>query len=132
MKTFIPILFCTALLFTSCGNNRSKDGSANKSTELSEETMDSKKSGEAKDCDEFIDQYEKWMDDYIKMIDKYMKNPMDATLSSEYMKLAQEGMSWMNQWNSKLYYCASKEKYQKRFDEISEKAEKKLKEMGIE
>jgi len=57
---------------------------------------------------------------------------MDATLSSEYMKLAQEGMNWMTQWNSKLYYCASKEKYQKRFDEISEKAEKKLKEMGIE
>jgi hypothetical protein len=132
MKTFIPILFCTALLFTSCGNNQSKDGSDNKSTELSEETMDSKKSGEAKNCDEFIDQYEEWMDDYIKMIDKYMKNPMDATLSSEYMKLAQEGMNWMTQWNGKLSYCASKEKYQKRFDEISEKAEKKLKEMGIE
>ncbi|MCK5171210.1 MAG: hypothetical protein KAQ75_15130, partial [Bacteroidales bacterium] len=82
--------------------------------------------------DEFIDQYEKWMDDYIKMIDKYIKNPTDATLLNEYMKLAQEGMTWMNQWNGKLSYCASKEKYQERFDEITEKAEKKLKEMGIE
>ena len=63
---------------------------------------------------------------------KYMKNPMDAALSEEYMKLAQEGMSWMNQWNSKLIYCASVDKYEKRFEEISEKAEKKLEEMGIE
>ena len=68
MKTFITILFCTTLLFTSCDNNRSKDGSANESTELSEEAMDSKKSGEAKNCDEFIYQYEKWIDDYIKII----------------------------------------------------------------
>lgn len=74
--------------------------------------------GKAKDCNEFIDQYEKWMDDYIELIDKYIKNPMDAVLSSEYMKVAQESMNWMAQWNNKLYDCASKEKYQKRFDEI--------------
>ncbi len=120
------------MLFMSCGNNQSKDKSDNISTELSDEKTDSKEIGEAKDCDEFIDQYEKWMDDYIKMIDKYMKNPTDATLLNEYMKLAQEGSNWMTQWNSKLYYCASKEKYQKRFNEITEKAEKKLKELGIE
>ena len=116
----------------SCGNNKSKNEPDKKSTELSKEESDSKKITEAKDCDEFIDQYEEWMDDYIKMIDKFMKNPMDATLSSEYMKLAQDGMVWMNQWNGKLYYCASKDKYQERFDEITEKAEKKLKELGIE
>jgi len=132
MKTFISVIFFASFLFMSCGNNQSKDGSANELTESSEELMDSNEIGEAKDCDEFIDQYEKWMNDYIKMIDKYMKNPTDATLLSEYMKLAQEGSSWMTQWNSKLYYCASKEKYQKRFDEITEKAEKKLKELGIE
>ncbi len=132
MKTLISIIFFASLLFTSCGNNQSKDKSDNISTESSEELMDSNEIGEAKDCDEFIDQYEKWMDDYIKMIDKYMKNPTDATLLNEYMKLAQEGSNWMTQWNSKLYYCASKEKYQKRFDEITENAEKKLKELGIE
>ena len=87
---------------------------------------------EAKDCDEFIDQYEKWMDDYIVLIEKYMKNPMDATLSQEYIKVAQEGVGWMTQWSSNLAYCAAKDKYQKRFDEITEKAEEKLKEMGIE
>jgi hypothetical protein len=63
---------------------------------------------------------------------KYMKKPMDPKLMEQYMQVAQEGMNWVTQWNSKLYYCASKEKYQKRFDEISEKAEKKLKELGLE
>ena len=132
MKTFISVIFCASLLFLSCGNNQSKDESNKNSPESSEELMDSNEIGEAKDCDEFINQYEEWMDDYIKMIDKYMKNPADATLLNEYMKLAQEGSTWMNQWNGKLSYCASKEKYQERFDEITEKAEKKLKEMGIE
>ena len=130
MKKYISIVLLASLLFTACSNNQSKDDSKKENTEL-EENTDSK-IGEAKDCDEFIDQYEKWMDDYIKMIDKYMKNPTDATLMNEYMKLAQGGMTWMNQWNGKLYYCASQDKYQKRFDEISERAEKKMKELGIE
>ena len=72
------------------------------------------------------------MDNYLAMLDKYMKNPMDTKLMEEYMKLAQESMSWMSQWNGKLAVCASKEKYEKRFNEISERAEKKMKELGIE
>lgn len=130
MKKFLSIIILASLLFLACGSNESKNENKKDSTEIS--NKDSEKIGEAKDCDEFIDQYEKWMDDYIKIIDKYMKNPTDATLMNEYLKLAQDGMTWMNQWNSKLYYCASQEKYQKRFDEISERAEKKMEELGIE
>ncbi len=132
MKFFIPILFLTAMLFTSCGNKQSKEESTKDSDPKSEESLENDNLEEAKNCDEFIDQYEEWMDDYVELIEKYMKNPMDAALSEEYMKLAQEGMNWMSQWNSKLIYCASIEKYEKRFEEISEKAEKKLEEMGIE
>lgn len=130
MKTLMPILFCSVMLLSSCGSKQAAKGGEDavvNDTEIKSEEL-----SEAKDCDEFVDQYDKWMDDYLKMIDKYMKNPMDATLSGEFMELAQEGMNWMTQWNDKLYHCASKEKYQKRFDEISEKAEKKLEEMGID
>jgi len=130
MKKYISVLFIASMLLMSCGSETKKESDKN-SEELTEE-QDQPKIGEAKDCDEFIDQYEKWMDNYIVMIDKYMKNPTDATLLNEYMKLAQEGMTWMSQWNSKLYYCASQDKYQEHFDEISEKAEKKMKELGIE
>ena len=128
MKTFLSIIFCSAILLTSCGNNQSK-------SETEESSSNSTESGdfkEAKNCNEFIDQYEEWMDDYIVVIEKFMKNPADADLMNEYMKVAEESMNWMNQWNSKLALCASDEKYEKRFDEISERAEKKLNEMGIE
>ncbi len=132
MKTLVSIIFCFAMLLTSCNNNQSKKESASDTDELTTKSLKSDDFEGAKDCDEFIDQYEKWMNDYIKLIEKYMKNPMDAALMEEYMKVAQESMNWMNQWNSKLAYCASKKKYEKRFNEITEKAEKKLEELGIE
>lgn len=119
------------MLLTSCNNKQSKNESENPSEEITKSAEDTDFE-EAKNCDEFIDQYEKWMDDYIVLLDKYMKNPMDPKLMEQYMKVAQESMNWMNQWNSKLIYCSSKDKYQKRFDEISEKADKKLKELGLE
>lgn len=128
LNYFLVILVITLL---SCSGNKAPKESQEES-KIHEEAIENSKLKGAKDCDEFIDQYEEWMDNYIALIEKYMKNPMDATLMQEYMKVAEEGMNWVTQWNSKLSYCASKEKYQKRFDEISEKAEKKLKEMGIE
>ena len=133
MKTFLSILFFTTMLLTSCGNSQSKEEKEKNKTDLlidqSEETNDLE---EAKNCDEFIDQYEKWTDDYIKLLDSYIKNPMDATLLQKFMEQGQKASFWMNQWNGKLASCASQDKYQKRFDEISEKVEKKLKELGIE
>jgi len=134
MKTIISLILSTSLLFTSCGSTQSNE--KEKSTNASEQSMDeSIESGDlekANNCEEFIDQYEEWTDNYIKLVETYMKNPMDATLSEEFMNLAQEGSLWMKQWSNDLVACASQEKYQKRFDEISERAEKKLEELGIE
>lgn len=134
LTTSLPIVVCLAILFASCGNSQSKN--EEKSDDVIEESINEAiESGdlkEAQNCDEFIDQYEEWMDDYLVLLEKYMKNPMDATLSSEFMEQAQKGAFWMEQWSTKLVRCASKEKYQKRFEEISERAEKKLEEMGIE
>ena len=131
MKTYFLFIFFAAMLFTSCGNNASKDDKQKPTEEVlkSAEDEDLK---EAKNCDEFIDQYEEWMDSYIALLEKYMKNPMDAKLGEEFMKLAEESMFWMEQWNGKLAVCASKDKYEKRFNEISERAEKKMKELGID
>lgn len=131
MKTLILIIFCTVVVFTSC-NNKKSEKTNEESIENQTKSVDGTDFKEAKNCDEFIDQYEKWMDDYVKMLEKYMKNPMDSKLMEEYMKLAQESMNWMNQWNGKLAVCASKEKYEKRFNDITERAEKKMKELGIE
>ena len=130
MKNFVGLTFLLAMLLTSCGNSQIKHDSSDKEST----TVKSVETGELKDaknCDEFIEQYETWMDDYLKLLEKYMKNPMDQTLSEQYMKVAQEGMTWMNNWTN-IGACASKEKYQKRFDAISEKADKKMKELGID
>ena len=126
------LIFVLITVFSCSGNKAPKEKENQEKSQNQEVLIDDNKLKEAKDCDEFVDQYEKWMDNYIALLDKYMKNPMDAALMQEYMKVAEESMNWLNQWNSKLYHCASKEKYQKRFDEISEKAEKKLKELGLE
>jgi len=134
MKTFIPIIISTLMLFTSCGSNQSneKKNPTNATEQSTNEPSDTGDFEEPKNCDEYLDKYEEWMDNYIKLVEKYMKNPMDTSLSQEFMKQMQEGSLWMDQWNDKLLYCASHEKYQKRFDEISEKAEKKFEELGIE
>lgn len=89
-------------------------------------------SEEMRDCDDYLERYEKWMADYIVLLEKYMKNPMDASLAGKFMELAQESSKWMNEWTTTLAFCASSEKYEKRFNEISEKAEKRMKELGIE
>jgi hypothetical protein len=135
MKNLISTLIILTLILASCGSGKSTDEKEQSSdaTEASvEETKEGSDFKEAKDCDEFVDQYEEWMDNYLEFLEKYMKNPMDAVNSQEYMKLAQEGMNWASQWSTKLVHCGSKEKYQKRFDEISEKADKKMKELGLE
>ncbi|MEN8249966.1 MAG: hypothetical protein ABFS32_13615 [Bacteroidota bacterium] len=135
MKIFMSIIFLSAIMLTSCGNSQSNEGneaSANETDLAVDPSEESSDMAGAKDCEEFVDRYEKWVDDYLVLVDKYMKNPTDASLMEEFMKQAQEGQVFSTEWNSKLSYCASIEKYQKRFDEISDKANKKMEELGIE
>jgi len=132
MRTYLNALVVAIILLTSCGQRQSSKDKSENQEEASTVLQDNDDFDKAKDCDEFIDQYEEWMNNYVELLEKYMKNPTDATISSEYLKVAQESMNWLTQWNSKLYFCAAKEKYQKRFEEITAVAEKKLEELGIE
>ena len=134
MKTIISLFLFTSLIFVSCGNNPSNDKEepTNALEQSSAESASSSDLENPNSCEEYLDQYEKWTEDYFKLVEKYMKNPMDASLSGEFMKQAQEGSLWLERWSSELADCASNEKYQKRYDEISEKVEKKLEELGID
>ena len=121
MKTLIPIIFCISLLLTACGGKQSANEENEKTddkSELSDENNESMDFEAAEDCDDFIDQYEKWMDTYLEFLEEYMKNPMNATLSEKYMKLANESVEWTNQWGAKMIICGSQEKYEKRFKNI--------------
>ena len=84
------------------------------------------------DCDDFLDRYEKWIDNYLVLMEKHVKNPTDAKLGQEFMKVAQEASTWTQQWTSNFYVCVTQDKYQKRFEKISDKANKKMKELGLE
>lgn len=141
MKTIMSIFILAGLLLSSCSTDTQEskekyDNTAKEAVDIAEPSVNTSlemaNMEVAKDCDEFIDQYEKWMNDYIELLGKYMKNPMDATLSQEFMTQGQKASFWLNQWHGKLLHCTSQEKYQKRFEEISAKADKKMKELGIE
>ncbi len=136
MKNLISPILILLLVLSSCGSgSSSEEKKASKEIDeaeaVIEEAIESSDFKGAKDCDEFVEQYEEWMDNYLEFLEKYMKNPMDAVNSQEYLKLAQEGMEWASQWNGSLIHCASHEKYEKKFEEIAEKAEKKMEELGL-
>lgn len=120
------------VMFISCNSGTSKSKSQDKLMTEQEEAIKKAANTDITDCDEFLDRYEKWVDDYLVVMEKYMKNPLDTALSQEYLKVAQEGMEWFAQWSNNHFECTQKEKYQKRFDKISEKVDKKMKELGLE
>ena len=133
MRKIIFLFLASVFLFWGCSNKPEKNESTSEDNVRVEE-----KSGmegefkEAKNCDEFIEQYEEWTDNYLEFLERYMKNPMDSKLMNQYVELSQRGADWLMQWNSSLVVCSTKDKYQKRFDEISEKVEKKMKELGLD
>lgn len=129
MNKYLMLILSIALFLASCGGNENKR--SNEENEETDQIEQGLTTEQAKDCDEFVDQYEKWMDDYLILIEKYMENPMDAAISQEYATVAADAANWYSQWNNKVY-CAANPKYQERFEEIADRADKKMKELGLE
>ncbi|UCH14386.1 MAG: hypothetical protein JSV22_00095 [Bacteroidales bacterium] len=135
MKKLLGLLFIASLLiFFSCG--REKSGSEEESSkESSEETKSKKKKGGdaelISNCEDFLDRYEEWVDLYIAALKAYKENPMDAEAMQKYSESMSEAAVWAQDW-TKLHTCAMKEKYQKRFEEIADKANKAIEDMGFE
>lgn len=132
MRKIIFLFLVFVSLLWGCSNKQTKSESTSEdNVQVEEKSAVEEEFEEAKNCDEFIAQYEEWTDDYVKFLEKYKKNPMDSKLMNQYLELSQKGANWMMQWNSSLAVCAAEEKYQKRFDEISERIEKKIEELGF-
>lgn len=135
MKKLSGLLFILAFIFLfSCGGEKS--GSEKESKEETSEEVSSKKKKSKKDetissCEEFLDRYEEWIDLYIAALKAYKENPFDSEAMKKYTDAMSEASVWAQDW-SKLHVCAMREKYQKRFEEIADKAEKALEEIGAE
>jgi hypothetical protein len=135
MKKLFPLMIVVLMFAWSCGNKQPKTEPAGETEEIEnalEKEAEITPADKAKNCDEFVDKYEKWMDNYLVLMEKYMKNPMNQEMLQQFAKVQTEATEWVSQWQGAMVLCANDEKYKKRFNEISEKAEKKMKELGLE
>ncbi len=135
MKKFLGLLFIASLIFFfSCGGEKSEG--KEKSKEESQVETVSKKikgggSGSISTCDDFLDRYEEWINLYIAALKAYKENPFDSETMKKYSEAMSEASVWAEDW-TKMHACAMKEKYQKRFEEIADKANKALEDLGAE
>jgi len=135
MKKLLGLLFIASLLISfSCGGEKT-GGEEKSSKESKKETKSKKKKSSSKElistCEDFLDRYEEWVDLYIEVLKAYKENPFDAETLNKYSETMTEASVWAQDW-TKMHVCAMKEKYQKRFEEIADKASKALEEIGIE
>jgi len=132
MKRIIYVFIMLSFFLFSCGGSSEQattDGDEAVKTEQSDEDTDG---GDLtiKDCDDFLDKYDEWTDDYLKVLKAYFEDPTNLTISEEYQDLTESMTTWGTDWTNYVQ-CASQEKYQKRFEEIADKLEKGLEEIGI-
>ncbi len=136
MKTVLSTLLCAFLLLSvSCKKKKkSSEDSEEATIELkaeSAEGSDSETSGSIADCDEFLDEYEEWMDDYLAMMEKYKDDTMAMVSSEEYREMGTKALEWTNQAAQLALKCSNDPDYEERMNEIQDKADKKMDELGL-
>ena len=134
-KTVLTIILLSAVLILSCKKKQKSEESEEQITiEMkSEESVksslvDEEKSG---DCDDFIDDYEKWMDEYVALLGEYKENPMGLVASEKYTSMSMEMMNWSSKWSELAVDCASDPEYEERINKIQEKADKEMEALGL-
>jgi sulfite reductase alpha subunit-like flavoprotein len=130
MKKSLYAFIVLSFILFSCGE------SSEQTTESNDDQTITEQKGEATttdfaDCDEFLDNYEKWVDDYLTVLEAYMEDPTNIQISQEYLLLAQNSGTWLTEW-TEYASCAAQGKYEKRFDAISDKIDKKMEELGLD
>ncbi len=132
MKNLFYLFLMLSFFLVSCGGSSEQSTDDGDDAVKTEQTDDAE--GEAdlaiKDCDNFLDQYDAWTDDYLKVLKAYFKDPSNIEISEDYQALTESMVTWGTDWTN-YAQCASQEKYQKRFEEIADKLEKGLEEMGL-
>lgn len=137
MKRIFYLLILAVFAIYSCSQDVQKndqdtdnDNATVADDDANNEVIKKSTSG-ASDCDEFLDNYEKWVESYLELLDKYIKNPMDMEVLQEYGKVTQEAATWATDW-ARLITCSDDEGIQERYDEIQKKIDAKLKELNLQ
>ncbi len=129
MKRIILLMLCLGMLMQISCKKKTKIEAKDSLGTTTLSSTETDKEGEKK-CDDFIADYENWMEGYVDLIAKYKDNPAGLIGDPEYTKVGLEGVEWASNWANDLS-CAMNPKYQKRFNEIQDKIEKKMKEVGL-
>lgn len=121
--------FAMIFAFTSCGGSKEDKGTAEDKTETEKAQDD----GKIADCDDFLKRYEEWMNEYIEVIEAVFSGTADEEgLQERWDSMVQEAVTWSQQWVT-LTKCSMNEEYVKKFEEIADRAAKKMEEvMGEE
>jgi len=120
-------LMALAMLFTlsSCGGSKDDKGSAEDKTEAEKTKADEK----IADCDDFLKRYEEWMNEYIEVMEAvFTGTGEEEGLQERWDALVQEAATWSTQWVT-LSECSMNEEYVKKFEEIADRAAKKMEEV---
>jgi hypothetical protein len=131
MKNSMYAFIVLSFFLFSCGGSREQSTESNDDQTTRTEQEGEATSAEFADCDEFLDNYEKWVDDYLDVLEAYMEDPTNIQISQEYIQLAETASTWPTDWLS-YASCAANEKYEKRFEAISDKVDKKMEELGLD
>ncbi|MFH2096867.1 MAG: DUF6591 domain-containing protein [Bacteroidota bacterium] len=139
MKRIFYLLILAVFAVYSCSQDVPDNDGTRDENKASVKDTDDKSGNEvseksasgASDCDEFLDNYEKWVESYLELLDKYIKNPMDMEVLQEYGKVTQEAATWATDW-ARLITCSDDEGIQERYDEIQKKIDAKLKELNLQ
>lgn len=143
MKNILYLFVLSMFLLSSCGNsgheNKENQQATGEEVTVTEEVTETdngeveavEEETEISTCDEFLDRYEAWVDDYLDLLEKFKKNPADPDLSQKYLQVTNELADWSQEW-FKYIDCNDTKEYEKRFEAISDKVDKKMKELGYE
>lgn len=135
MKAIPFFTLLIVFLLTSCGGNKNQEKEPEEilndlEKSLDESFDDLNETQKFKNCDDFLKNYEEWNIAYLEFLEQYLKNPTDVELLNKYTKILEEASNWAMDWTD-MIKCSSQEKYQKRFEEISNNTQKKLEELGL-
>ncbi|MCK4569549.1 MAG: hypothetical protein KAT76_04610 [Bacteroidales bacterium] len=132
MKNLFYVFLMLSFFLFSCGGSSEQAAGDSDEAVKTEQSEDVSDEGDltVNDCDDFLDKYDQWTDDYLKVLKAYFEDPTNLTISEEYLELTESMTTWYTDWTN-YAQCASQEKYQERFEEIADKLEKGMEEIGI-
>ncbi|MBX2827362.1 MAG: hypothetical protein KTR22_04335 [Flavobacteriaceae bacterium] len=122
------------VLLVSC-NKKTKETNSDATTQMETESVELKSDTETNvaltGCDKFLNEYEAWMNGFIEIMARHKDDPVGLVGDPEYTKTMGEGIDWATRWMQQPQACMANSNYSKRFDAIQERAETKMKELGL-